>query len=270
VDSIEQPGLYQDPGVYDILHTPGTAEEVDGLERIAQRLVEARGAAAKTWLEPACGSGRYLRVAAGRGHRAVGFDLNDAMVAYAKRRVRADDDARFFIAPMESFVGRDCPAGSVGFAFNLINSFRHLMDDVSALAHLEQMSRALAPGGVYAVGLSLTSYGVEQPSEDVWSGARGRCRVTQIVQFEPGTAGARRERVHSHLVVTRPSGERHLDSRYELRTYNMEQWENLIARSAMREVACVDELGDDADRPRMGYRVFILRPRRSPAANRSL
>ncbi|MEM7623060.1 MAG: class I SAM-dependent methyltransferase, partial [Planctomycetota bacterium] len=138
-------GFYDDPVVYDILHTPGTAREVDGLTRIARRFVSAPSGAALRWLEPACGTGRYLRVAAKRGAQAIGFDESAAMVAYASER--APRNMHVYTAGMETFVGAGCEAGSIGFAFNLINTFRHLMDDAAAAAHLREMRAALCDGG---------------------------------------------------------------------------------------------------------------------------
>ena len=79
------PGLYTDPAVYDILHARGTAAEVDGLERMAARVRSGR--ARQTWLEPACGTARYLRLAARRGRRTVGFDLSPVMIATPTARI---------------------------------------------------------------------------------------------------------------------------------------------------------------------------------------
>ena len=260
-------GLYQDPSIYDILHTPGTAAEVDGLERIASLHVHARGKAAGTWLEPACGTARHLRLAAKRGYRSIGFDRDDAMIRYARRRMSAHTDARLTVADMTSFIDDGaCRPGEVGFAFNLINSIRHLMSDADLLAHLHQVADALARGGIYAVGLSTAAYGYEQPSEDVWTGARGPCRVTQIVQYEPaGSPGDhdpadRLERVISHLVIERPRGTEHADSTYELRTYSLSEWHSVIDRSAMTIAAVTDELGDPAPPAEAGYRVYLLAP----------
>ena len=65
--------LYADPTVYDILYTPGTAAEIDALERVERSLAGDRLRPDRLWFEPACGTGRCLRVAAGRGRRVAGF-----------------------------------------------------------------------------------------------------------------------------------------------------------------------------------------------------
>jgi SAM-dependent methyltransferase len=257
-------GLYADAMVYDILHAPGTAAEIDALERLAARHVRTRRARLR-WLEPACGSGRCVRLAARRGTPCTGFDLDGGMVAYANERIdRAglSPAARCVVADMRTFVddGAITP-NSFEFAFNTINSFRHLMSDRDALAHLEQTARALRPGGVYAVGLSTTAYGLEFPSEDVWTGARGPVRVTQTVQYVPPagkTGGARMERVFSHLLIERPSGEEHRDSTYALRAYSLDQWLDLVARSPFEILETTDHDGVPCEAGESGYRVFVL------------
>jgi SAM-dependent methyltransferase len=255
--------FYRIPSLYDILHTPGTAREVDGLERIALTYCRTRTSPhrAPTWLEPACGTGRYLRVAAGRGTNVVGLDTSEPMIDYARRRFKALGlPARLLVADMRSFTLR---SRSVDFAFNLINTIRHLPSDAAMLDHLRLIARVLRPGGSYAVGLNTSAYGSEYPSEDIWEGRRGRCHVRQIVQFVPPVTDSdlrrRIERVHSHLIVTRPRSVEHIDSTYTLRCYSPRQWRRLIDRSPLRLAAIVNEDGDPiGDPPPAGYAIYVL------------
>ncbi len=262
-------GLYADAMIYDILHTPGTASELDALERIAARSVRTSPAQSKSdqqsWLEPACGSGRCVRLAASRGTPCVGFDLDEGMIAYANDRLARTDaevDASAVVADMRTCVDDGAiPEATFDFAFNTINSFRHLMSDRDAIAHLEQIARALRPGGVYAVGLSTTAFGLEFPSEDVWHAARGSVSITQTVQYIPPTGktgGARAERVLSHLMIERPSGIEHRDSTYALRAYSLDQWLALIAESPLGLIEVTDDAGHPCDPGESGYRIYIL------------
>lgn len=262
-------GLYDDPTVYDILHAPGTADEVTGLEAIERRFVSPElTARARLWLEPACGSGRYLREAARRSIDTAGFDLSEGMIEYARSHAPAPGPgvgrSRYFVADMTDFaprLGRD----RASLAFNLINTIRHIPSDADMLAHFEQIARVLARGGVYVVGLSLTAYGCEPPTEDVWVGARGRTRVTQVVQFipprRPGNPADRTEQVASHLVIQRPTTTEHRDSAYKLRTYSLAQWQALLARSPLTILASIDEHGRDYPAADGGYSVFVLKRR---------
>jgi SAM-dependent methyltransferase len=267
------PGLYQDAQIYDILHAPGTAAEVRALERIlARHLPGARSSRAGsvrharpprlTLLEPACGTGRYLRLLARRGHRVIGFDREPAMIDYARSRLapsaRTGPAHVLTVADMTHFA--DTVPCRVDAAFNLINTIRHLGSDAALLAHLDQVRRILHPGGVYIVGISLTAYGLEFPTEDVWCGARGRTMVSQIVQYEPPEAGSRRERVYSHLHIRRGRREEHRDSAYGLRTYDDAQWRACLrrARFAVRETA--DARGHTRHPTASGYAIWVLTP----------
>lgn len=263
-----QADWYDYPLWYDVLHTPGTAREVDGLEAIEKRFTTPALRRTRRWLEPACGSGRYLRVAAARGVRVVGVDLNQRMIDYARDVfARRKLSGQFLCADITDFdLSR---AARATFAFCLINSIRHLPSDRAVVGHLRCMARALAPGAVYAVGIDTCRYGVDFASEDVWHGARGSLRITQVVQYDPPTRAARRERVITHLAIHQGHADRarttNLDSAYDLRGYSRRQWTALIARAGWKILARCDPFGDEAligpsGDPVGGYAVWILTP----------
>ncbi|MCC6672878.1 MAG: class I SAM-dependent methyltransferase [Planctomycetes bacterium] len=262
-------GLYADPLVYDVLHSPGTAQDLDGLLRIAARFAPggAPGPARRRprWLEAACGTGRYLRAAQRRGIDVVGFDLAPAMVAYARSRlVRGDAGlgrGRVVVADMTRFA-RALGGRRFDLAFNLINTFRHLPDDRAALAHLREVARVLRPAGVYALGITLNLYGEEVAFAERWEGRRGACHVRQTVRYVPpgsrSQVRARIERIESRLVVRRGRRvERHA-SEYPLRSYDHGQWHALLARSPLRVVAVVDERGRAAEENPGEYQIYVL------------
>lgn len=258
VRPVSEHGFYDDASIYDILHAPGTADEVDGLTRIALRFAPGR-ADEQVWLEPACGTGRYLRLAAARGRHVIGFDRSTAMLDYTRARLESQGIARkatLVAGNMESF---DVGEGVAHFAFNTINTIRHLDSDEALASHFACMRRALVPAGIYAVGLSLTSYAEETETEDVWVGVRGRCRVRQVVQYLPPEANERRERVISHISVTRPTGEEHRTSTYDLRSYDAKQWRHAIANANLTIESVVDESGRDMGRVTTGYAIHVLR-----------
>lgn len=269
----ERTSLYADPEVYDILHWPGTPREVADLVALSQRFVPAPpGGRRARWLEPACGSGRYLRVAMALGIDVFGFDLSREMIAHARAMLpsrpaagRALGRARMFAADMTDF-DRQLRPGSIDFAFNPINSIRHLGSDNAVLAHFAAIARVLRPGGVYAVGLSLSRYGGEFPSEDVWQGRRGGVHVRQVIEYLPprtrAERAARAEVAHSHLIIARKGrAVEHRDSSYVLRTYGVGQWRSLIARSALETAGVTDERGVPLHFSSPGYCVWVLRGR---------
>ncbi len=250
----EPTGFYDDPLVYDVLHAPGTALEVRGLAKIAQRFGSASRGQTR-WLEPACGSGRFPRAGTKLGIHIAGFDLNERMIDFARAR-QPGVDAR--VADMRSFAIKRWHR-KFAIAFNTINTIRHLPSDRAMLDHLQQTALCLKSGGLYVVGLSLAHYGHEGPTEDVWTAARGSLKVTQIVQFEPASLPNRDERVFSHLMIERPSRTEHRDSAYTLRSYSLRQWESLVRRSPFQIVGVVDEQGRNAVPIDGCYRLFVLR-----------
>lgn len=265
-------GLYADPALYDILYTPGTAAEIDALERVERALATRPPRPGRLWFEPACGTGRCLRVAARRGRRVAGFDREPAMLAYAaarlapRRRAEGTAGPRLFTADLADFADPAARAGlrpgSVDFAFITVNSLRHLGSDRSMLAHFAQVRDLLRPGGLYVVGLSLTDYQWLWPDEDLWTAARGPCRVSQLINWlppEPGTPLARRERALSHLTVTRPGGTEHLDDAYDLRCYDEGQWRRLVGRSALARVGSFDARGRPLPPGTWPYQLEALR-----------
>jgi SAM-dependent methyltransferase len=259
--------FYSIPHYYDILHAPGTRGEVAMLFRLAREFAArpTRRPSKPVWLEPACGTGRYLVMAAKRGVRAYGFDLSEEMIRYARVQAARNPPGqrpRVFVATMQEPPPEIPP---VDFAFNLINTIRHLSTDADMLRHLRAMAGLLRPTGAYIVGISLSAYGLEQPSEDVWEGRRGRCRVSQVVQYIPplGARGesARVERVISHLTVIRPGGEEHIDSTYALRGYNLAQWQAVLDKTPLRVHAVLDGAGKPAKAAEPGYFMFVLKRR---------
>ncbi len=261
-------GLYRTPALYDVVNARGTAAEVAALVRAARRFA-ARCEPASVWLEPACGTGRYLRGLLRRGFAVRGYDVQPPMLAYAARRLRRlDPRARRHVLIQAEFTTpaaalRAC--GPADVACCPVNSLRHLPDDRAVLAHLEQIAALLAPGGVYLVGLDLHD-AARLGDEDVWIGTRGRLQVTQVVQYLPPERGSRRERVVVEMVARRPRGAEHHGFAYDLRTYTERQWTALVDRSPLRRLAVCDASGRpvaDEDRTaRLPYQLEVLGHRR--------
>ena len=258
-------GLYADPMVYDILYTPGTAGEIGAFTQLEMQFAPERILKGSLWFEPACGTGRYLRLAQDRGKRIAGFDLDEGQLDYARGRLEVPPGA-LFQADMADFSAAarksGLKPGSVDFAFNPVNSIRHIDSDQAMLAHFEQIADFLKPGAVYVVGLSITDYARLMSEEDLWQTARGRCKVSQLVNYlppEPGTTKARLEQVISHLTVERPNRTEHFDDIYDLRTYDTKQWRDLIGKSRLNHAGSFDAFA----RPRAGrvlaYQLEVLR-----------
>jgi hypothetical protein len=185
--------LYSDPEIYDILHAPGTADEVRTLADVHRRFASG---SPKVALEPACGSGRYFPGLLRRGFEVHGFDADPGMVRYAKK---AEAKAIIRTGRFDTFSTtglRRRNAGRVGLAFCPINSIRHVASDAEMVRHLKRVKSCLHPQGVYVVGISLSAYGLEMPTEDIWTGSRRGVHPRPRRPHRPrtGRAGAQRAR----------------------------------------------------------------------------
>lgn len=264
-------GLYDLPRIYDILHIPGTKEDVQSTFDIADRWVTAPATPRGNWLEPACGSGRLLISAATRGVRGTGVDLNAAMLRFARDATPAKlkQLLRFAKRDMCYLEGLSRPQ-SFDYAFIPINTIRHLRTDVLMIRHFNSVASLLKQGGVYVIGMSLSAYGVEADNEDRWEGRLGKTRVIQNVQYLPAPGGrgpkARFERVISHLTIYEGTKVQHVDDTYELRSYDLEQWVRLIEKSSLRLLEVVNEGGVPIAPSEPGYSIFVLARKDDPRA----
>lgn len=223
------PSLYSDPGLYDLVHHDGTDDEVWFLDRLSKE----HGCGIKMALEPACGTGRYLVGLLRRGWAVEGYDLSETMVSFARRRL-ARWGKRAKVARGEMTAYR--PTRRFGLIFNLLSTFRHLMTDREALAHLKLMAGALEPDGIFVLGLDLSLYGQDEPDEEVWSCRQGRRQAKHVVMSLPPEPETRRERVINFVTTIVNKRERVLESAYDLRSYDAAQLAALINSSPLRIV----------------------------------
>jgi SAM-dependent methyltransferase len=217
---------YEAPLYYDIIFDSDTPRECDFLVALMRRHVRDLFPLA---LEPACGTGRLLSELAKRGVRASGFDASDGMIAFARRRLReAGVRAPVRKAMMQDFRYRK----PFDFAFCLVSTFKHLLTEEDAAAHLRCVAAALKPGGVYALGFHLTDYRRTRPETEQWSAERDGVRVVCTIEGGAPDARTRLEPVRSLMVVRGRGGEtRRFESRWSFRTYNAHEFRTLLKRA---------------------------------------
>ena len=223
--------FYDDPALYDALHADGTADEVWLLDRVAR----LHGNGGRAALEPACGTGRYLAGLLRRGWLAHGYDLSPRMVDFARRRLsKWGERARVERGDMVSFR----PKRTYDLAFNLLSTFRHLLSERDALAHLRLTEAALNPGGLFILGLDLAVYGEDSPDEETWTTRRGGRALTHVMMTLPPEPRRRRERVINFVTVPEGRRTRVLESAYDLRSYDSGELANLILKTKLSLAAC--------------------------------
>ncbi|HEY1068027.1 MAG TPA: class I SAM-dependent methyltransferase, partial [Pirellulales bacterium] len=176
--------------------------------------------------EPACGTGRLLYRFAEEGYAVSGCDLSEKAVAFCNERLkRKKQPETAFVGDMADFTLPE----PVDLAFNMINSVRHLPSEKAAEAHIRCMANALAPGGLYVLGLHLTpAPGEDSTEEESWHAARGALAVRSRLWTISVDRKARKERVGMTFDVTTPGKKFRLADEMDFRTYTAQQIKKLI------------------------------------------
>ena len=221
------PSIYADPALYDLIHAEGTDDEVWLLTHLA----EQHGCGIKTALEPACGTGRYLAGLLRRSWTVSGYDISADMLAFTRKRL-AGWGKRVKLARGEMTAYR--PTRRFGLIFNVLSTFRHLISEREALAHLRLMARSLEPGGIFVLGLDLSIYGQDEPDEEVWECRQGGRKAKHIVMSIPAEPATRRERIINFVTTPKGKKENVLESSYDLRSYSATELAELIMKSPLR------------------------------------
>ena len=235
--------LYDFPKYYDLIFGSDWRAEFDFLEGCFERHAERT---VRRLFEPACGTGRLLIKFAQAGYEVSGLDLNSRAVDYCNRRL-----ALYHSEPAACVGGMSkCRLRRrAGAAFNTINSFRHLPDERAAENHLAAVAEALAPGGIYVLGLHLTPADGTPGEAESWSARRGNLAVVTHMWSEGVDLRRRVERVGMHYDVYTPTSTRRIRNMMDFRTYTARQIRALFRRVPALEVVETYDFGYDLDRP---------------------
>jgi hypothetical protein len=115
-------------------------------------------------------------------------------------------------------------------AFNLINTVRHLPSEAAMESHLQCLARALAPGGLYLLGLHLTPTEGSRVDDERWTGRRGRVQVDSYMWTKELDLQSRNERLGIRFDVRTPTRRFRIEDEMNYRTYTAEQFRALLGR----------------------------------------
>lgn len=253
---------YETPRLYDAVFDVDTRREADFVLACAARYGEARG---KRVLEPACGSGRLVAELARRGLAVEGFDRSQAMLAFAQARLeRRGLRARLF----EGDLARVELRSGFALAHCLVSTFKYLLDERSARAHLGLVADALSPGGIYVLGFHLTDYAEREVARERHVVERRGTRITCTTSVFPADRRARLEPVETVLRVVKRDGSTSTSrTEWSFRTYDAREARALLRACPAFELAAVHDFHHDVERAvelddDHLDKVFVLRRRR--------
>jgi SAM-dependent methyltransferase len=252
--------IYDFPKYYDILFGADWKAEFDFIQACSQKYGKRR---LRRIYEPACGTGRLMIKLAQAGYEVAGNDLNPKAVEYCNQRlVRQGFPPTAVVEDMSDFRVKK----PFDLAFNFINTFRHLPTEDTAESHLHCMAQALAPGGLYLLGIHLIPEIPNRMESEAWVAKRGLVTIRSLMWCKELDLKGRNEHLGMTLDVSLPTRTLRLVDTMDYRTYTRQQMARLLRRVPDFElVACHDfhyeidhpfEVGPDSEDV-----VYVLRRR---------
>jgi len=229
---------YSTPLYYDIIFDADTKKEATFLEDVYRLYGKVKGKSALRVLEPACGSARLMLELAKRGWQTYGFDLSSEMIKFSQKRMKKHE-SHLWVDRMESFV----VPGKVKFplAHTLVSTFKYLLTEADAVAHLQRVAEGLLQGGVYVLGVHLTDYANLTEEHERWAESRGGVDVVCNIHSWAADPKTRLEKVRSRLRITKAGETKQQETTWNFRTYSAAQMRALLKKVPTLElVACYD------------------------------
>ena len=250
--------LYDYPKYYDVIFAADWQSELAFLQACWPKHATRK---VTRLFEPACGTGRLLTKLHAAGYRVAGNDLNPKAVAYCNSRFRRRGwPEPAVVGDMSDFTVKK-PFDS---GFNLINSFRHLPSEETARKHLECMAAAIAPGGLYILGLHLTPTRPPIVDEEIWNAKRGTLSVRSRMWTKTLDRAGRDEHLGMTFDVRTPTKRLLLEDDMHYRIYTAAQFAALLKTVPAWEAVATYDFLYDIDNPisvttETEDAVFILR-----------
>ncbi|MCK6614678.1 MAG: class I SAM-dependent methyltransferase [Ignavibacteriaceae bacterium] len=102
----------------------------------------------KVFLEVACGPANQARTFAEQGWKAVGLDLSESMIEYARSKDKeAGVEIQYYAEDMTDFHIKE----KALIVSNPLESISHILTNEGMVTHLRAVSNAMVKGGVYII-----------------------------------------------------------------------------------------------------------------------
>lgn len=253
---------YDHPQYFDMVFRDETEAEVRFFEQAFERFCSGK---VQTVLEPGCGSGRLVAAMAARGYDVTGLDLSEPMLRYLRRRLQRRNLPG-------NVVHGDMTAMRLGqkfdSAFCTFNTFRHLIQEDDAIAHLRSVADHLKPGGLYILGFHLIPMDADPDCTERWVARHGGTKVNVTLKVISFDRSSRQEMLRVSVKAEKKSGKiERIRSEFPLRIYTPAQAKRLLKKvNDVFEIAEIFDFDYDIDEERefdndLTDALFVLRRR---------
>ena len=235
--------LYNYPRYYDLVYGSDWKAEFDFLSACFAKYSTIP---VQTLFEPACGTGRLMIKFAQAGFQIAGNDLNEHAVQFCNQRLKRHGFAESaVVGDMSNFELQE----PVDAAFNMINSFRHLLTEEQAVGHFNCMASALKPEGLYFLGLHLTPTVGERIEEEEWSSSRGHLTVISSLWSEGINMETRLEQIGMKFSVYTPTETIIIRDQMQHRIYTVQDMSELLEKISVFQIVETFDFGYNWNEP---------------------
>ncbi len=237
---------YDHPQYFDMVFRDETAAEVRFFEQAFDRFVDGK---VRRLLEPGCGSGRLIAEMAGRGYDVTGLDLSQPMLKYLRRRLDRRGLSGNLVCGDMTSMHFDRPFDSV---FCTFNTFRHLIAQSDAIAHLRSVADNLRSGGIYLLGFHLIPMDADPECIERWKASHGGTKVNVTLRVIDFNRKSRQEMLRVSIKAQKRSGKvERVTSEFPLRIYTPAQAKRLLKEvEDVLEIVGIFDFDYDIDQPR--------------------
>ena len=159
--------FYNFPKYYDKAFTRDVKSDISFFKKCFHQYSNVE---VKRVLEAACGPGMFLESLPEYGYYVLGYDLNPAMVKYAKEKLKRSkinvNQADVIEGNMKNMKFDE----KFDAAFICINSLGYLRSEEEICSHFKVMAESLKPGGIYIIEISCKCDDIknEKKFDDTW------------------------------------------------------------------------------------------------------
>jgi hypothetical protein len=154
------------------------------------------------------------------------------MLEFARERLKNQGlKARVWHDWLQSFEVPGSKKSAVyDLAHCLVSTFKYLLTEKDALAHLQRVAAALKPGGIYVLGIHLSDYRRQVHEHERWVAERDGIHVVCNTRSWPPQPGKRLEDLRNRLKISHAGRTHTQETRWQFRTYNAAQVRALLRK----------------------------------------
>lgn len=224
---------YDYPQYFDMLFSDETADEVKFFKKAFKKFGKRK---IKRVLEPGCGSGRLITAMAKQGFEMTGLDLSPSMLGFLDGELKRKKlSANTVLGDMTEMKFKK----KFDAAHCTFNTFRHLLNEKSAVKHLRNVGDCVRKGGLYILGFHIIPMDADPNCTEKWFAESKTTTVNaklKVMDFQ------RKKRLE-HLRVTIHAEHKKTGKTDRLRTqFPLRVYTHREARKTLRSVNDVWEI----------------------------